>query len=513
MAGDAPPRPITLVLASIGGEGGGVLADWLVRAGTRAGYPVQSTSIPGVAQRTGATVYYVELFPVKQAELGDKRPVLSVYPGIGDVDVMVASEFAEAARAIANGFVTPDRTLLIASTHRVYSVGERMAPGDGRYDDDKLRQAARERTRRALLDDLRALSAREGVSLNAVLLGALAACGALPIPRGDFEDAIRDAGVAAEANLKGFDVGFGHVFPAAPPAPPDESLARRPAPGAASPLEGRIAAEFQAPARDILAEGARRLAHYQDDRYAALYLDRMAEIRRAEDAAGGDGSLTREVARHLAVRMSYEDVIRVAQLKAAPERFRRIREEAGAAPGEPVIVLDYFKPGIDELAAILPPALARPLIRLADRRGWRGRAHLGLRNNSSSVTGYLKLRALAGLRRFRRGTWRYGEEQAVIGAWLADCAAAAAIDLALAAEIAECASLIKGYGETFQRGSGNYARIRAAITGPALAGAMAPALAADALANARAAALADPEGGRLDAVLAEIPGALADAAE
>jgi len=67
---DAPQRPITLVLASIGGEGGGVLADWVVRAGIRAGYPVQSTSIPGVAQRTGATVYYVELFPVKQAELG-----------------------------------------------------------------------------------------------------------------------------------------------------------------------------------------------------------------------------------------------------------------------------------------------------------------------------------------------------------------------------------------------------------------------------------------------------------
>jgi len=426
---------------------------------------------------------------------------------------MVASEFAESARAIANGFVTPDRTLLIASTHRVYSVGERAAPGDGRYDDDKLRTAARERTRRALLDDLRALSAREGVSLNAVLLGALAASGVLPIARPDFEGAIRDAGVAAEANLKGFAVGFGHEFPAAPPAPPDEALDKRPAPGSVAALENRIAADFPAPARDILTEGVRRLAHYQDTAYAALYLERMAAIWRAESAAGGDGPLAREVARHLAVRMSYEDVIRVAQLKAAPDRFARIREEVRAAPGDPVIVRDFFKPGVDELAAILPPFLAQPLIRVAERRGWRGRVHLGLRNNSSSITGYLKLRGLAGLRRFRRGTWRFAEEQAAIEAWLADCTAAAAIDLALAAEIAECATLIKGYGETIQRGSDNYARLRAAITGPALAGAMPAPLAADALANARAAALADPEGDRLGEVLAEIPDALANAAE
>ncbi|MEE8445062.1 MAG: indolepyruvate oxidoreductase subunit beta family protein, partial [Alphaproteobacteria bacterium] len=450
MSEAAPTRAITIMLASIGGEGGGVMADWLVRAATRAGYPVQSTSIPGVAQRTGATVYYVELFPEKLSGLGDRRPVLSVYPGIGDVDVMVASEFAEAARAVANGFVTAERTLLIASTHRIYSTGERTAPGDGRFDDDKLRKAARDHTRRALLDDLRALSTREGVSLNAVLLGALAATEALPVSRADFAAAIQDAAIAVEANLKGFNVGFGHVFPDVPPAPPDEALLKRPAPGSAAALEERIEADFPARARDILGEGARRLVHYQDAAYGALYLNRMDAIWRAESSAGGDGRLARETARHLAVRMSYEDVIRVAQLKSAPDRFRRIRAEVKAAPGEPMIVLDYFKPGIDELAAILPPFLARPLLALSDRHGWRRRAYIGMRNKSSSITGYLKLRALAGLRRFRRGTWRYGQEQAVIEAWLADCAKAAALDLALAAEIAECATLLKGYGETFR---------------------------------------------------------------
>ena len=54
-------------------------------------------------------------------ELGGKRPVLALTPGIGDIDIVVASELhGSRPRAIASGFVTPDRTLLIASTSRFY---------------------------------------------------------------------------------------------------------------------------------------------------------------------------------------------------------------------------------------------------------------------------------------------------------------------------------------------------------------------------------------------------------
>jgi len=75
-----PERPITVLIAALGGEGGGVLADWIIAAATARDYPVQSTSIPGVAQRTGATTYYVEIFPAKIAELGGKRPVMTLTP-------------------------------------------------------------------------------------------------------------------------------------------------------------------------------------------------------------------------------------------------------------------------------------------------------------------------------------------------------------------------------------------------------------------------------------------------
>ncbi|MGH8798460.1 MAG: indolepyruvate oxidoreductase subunit beta family protein, partial [Caldimonas sp.] len=71
----AADRPVTILVCALGGEGGGVLAEWLVDAATRCGHSVQSTSIPGVAQRTGATTYYIEVFPRPDAELGGRRPV------------------------------------------------------------------------------------------------------------------------------------------------------------------------------------------------------------------------------------------------------------------------------------------------------------------------------------------------------------------------------------------------------------------------------------------------------
>src|SRR6186713_1970301 len=124
-------RPITMLIAALGGEGGGVLTQWIVSAAAQAGFPVQSTSIPGVAQRTGATTYYIEILPEKPRD-GAAKPVLALAPGVGDVDVMMASELMEAARAVGAGFVTADRTLSIASTSRFFVMNEKIAMGDGR---------------------------------------------------------------------------------------------------------------------------------------------------------------------------------------------------------------------------------------------------------------------------------------------------------------------------------------------------------------------------------------------
>src|SRR5262249_14382192 len=254
----------------------------------------------------------------------------------------------------------------------------------------------------------------------------------------------------------------------------------------------------------IVTEGLRRLAAYQDWSYARLYLDRLARIAEADARAGADGRLTREVARHLALRMSYEDVIRVASAKIAPERMARIVEQMGAKPGEPVTIAEFLKPGIAEMCSILPPWLARPIIAVAERRGWIDKVYWGMEIKTNSISGYLRFLSLAQLRRLRPRSYRYRQEQAAIEAWLELIVEASARSASLALEITECARLLKGYGDTLKRATENYAAIERQVILPILAGTIPLSRGIDAVASARVAALADPEGESLEKCLAEI---------
>ena len=126
--------------------------------------------------------------------------------------------------------------------------------------------------------------------------------------------------------------------------------------------------------------------------------------------------------------------------------------------------------------------------------------------NSTSISGYLRFLMLAKLRGLRPYGHRYKQEQAQIESWLGLIVEAARHSLELGLEVAECARLIKGYGDTYARGLANYRTIEARLIRPALAGQIPPARAADAVASARTAALVDPEGESLAKCLAEIDG-------
>jgi indolepyruvate ferredoxin oxidoreductase, beta subunit len=483
-----PERPITILIAALGGEGGGVLADWIIAAANLRDYPVQSTSIPGVAQRTGSTTYYVEIYPAKLADLGGKQPVMTLTPAPSYVDVMVASELLEAARAMQNGFVTPDRTTLIASSHRIYTVAEKMQMGDGRFDAEVVLKAARALAKRAVLFDMQAQAQAAGTVISAVMFGALAGSGALPLSRGECEAAIRAGGKGAEASLDGFAAGFEAAAEGGVRASYE---AKRPR---ASP-EVKIRPVFPPETHAMLREGASRCIDFQNRRYAILYLDRLDPIANLDHAAEGY-RLTIETGRFLALWMCYEDVIRVADLKTRKSRFERVREEVQAGPNEPVHVTEFLKPGLDEFAAILPSFLAWPLKRLARLTGLADKLNLGMHVRTTSVTGFLMLRCLARLRPLRPLTSRWHEEQKLIGRWLAAIIAAAKHHSGLALEIALCGRLIKGYAETHQRGKANFLRIlETLVEGRAVSD---PDARAKAIRAAREGALADPEGRKLE---------------
>jgi indolepyruvate ferredoxin oxidoreductase, beta subunit len=493
-------RPVTLLIAALGGEGGGVLTDWIVSAAEACDLPVQSTSIPGVAQRTGATTYYIEIFPTPSRELGGKRPVLALAPGVGDVDMVAASELLEAGRAISSGFVTADRTLLLASLSRVYLTTEKMQMADGRYDSERLIKAVEQNAKEHLLFDMEAAAKQAGAIVNSVMLGAIAGSGRLPIPAEAFEAAIKADGKAVESNLKGFRAGLTAARDQMPRAIPRSD--KRPAKPTLQALEAEAAALPEA-ARALVLEGVRRLVAYQDLAYARLYLDRLAAVAEAGARADAGGKLLAETARHLAVRMSFEDVIRVAEAKIAPERFRRIESEIGAKD-QPYVITEFLKPGIEELCQVLPPRLARAIVGYSEKRGWLGTVYFGMELKTTTVWGFLRFWALAKLRRFRPNSWRFAEEQVVIEAWLARVVAAAKLSGDLALEVAECARLIKGYGDTWKRGFSNYQTIEARVVVPVLEGRIPVRAGIDAVASARTAALLDPEGEGLAKALAAI---------
>ena len=483
-----------ILIAALGGEGGGVLADWLVQCARQAGLAVQATSVPGVAQRTGATSYYIEMLRVPLAP-GVAAPVFALSPVPGRVDVVVASELLEAARTVERGFVSPDRTTLIASIHRVYTTIEKMHMADGRHDAARIMETARSQARRTTLFDMAQMADAAGTVVSAVMFGALAGAGVLPWPRALCESVIATSGRGAEASLAGFALAFAAAATpgAAATEPPADTVDVLSTANLSEALRNawrvRIA-PWPAALATIAAHGALRCLDYQGASYAAQYLDRVAWLQDAATAEAEPALC--EAARHLALWMCFEDVIRVADLKSRRDRLERVRREVQATRGELVRVTEYFKPGVDEIAAVLPAALGARLLALAARRGWN-HAFIGLHIRSSSLWGHLMLRMLAWLRPWRPHSLRYAQEHAAMAAWLAAMARSLPVAPATALALAGLPQVIKGYGDTQRRGRENYARLWAEHVEPALADPERLRAAAPALRLALAATLADPD--------------------
>ncbi len=500
-----PAQPIKIAILAMGGEGGGVLADWIVSLSEQHGHIAQTTSVPGVAQRTGATIYYVELFPRAAADAAGAAPVLALMPLPGDVDVVLASELMEAGRAVQRGLVTPERTTLIASTHRVYAMSEKIAMGDGRSSSAALLAQTQAAAKQFIGFDMAQAAEMSDSVISAVLFGALAGARVLPFERSQFEATIQRGGVGVKASLAAFGAAYDRVA-AGQAADSVEGPAAR---ASAAPRLHRAShpqvqalldeaqRNFHGDTLALVIEGLRRLVDYQDPDYAALYLKRLAKVQaieRARDAAST--VLACATARHLALWMAYEDTIRVADLKTRDSRFQRVRGEVHVANDQVLTINEYMHPRLQEIADTLPAALGRRLLRAgAVRRLVERLASKGRVIQTSSLRGYLMLSVVAGLRRWRRGTLRFAAEQARIEAWLADIGEAAAIDLLLATEIALCQRLVKGYGDTHERGLRNFETLRSVWR------AGAQGVASASLASLRDAALADDQGVALRAAL------------
>ncbi len=475
--------PLRILIAALGGEGGGVLLGWVVAAAQAAGLKVQATSVPGVAQRTGSTSYYVEITDPSSGA------VLSLVPMPARVDVVLASELVEAARCMAAGFVSPDLTTLIASTNRVFSTAEKINLGDGRYVADDIITTAQTMAKTSHLADFDALASEANTFISATLFGALIGSGVLPWSE-ETSLSVLGQGRTAEASLRGARAAMAAVQTPAPVAPTPVAKATR------HHLTG-----LPPETAEIVAHGYDRVVDFQDAAYGQTYLDHIASLLAATPAGDhrAEYALT-EAARRLALWMAYEDVARVADLKTRPDRFTRIHDEAQAKPGQIVWITEYMKPRTEEIADILPARMGGWIMRRLQRGKTLPFTGRGVYIRSNGVFGYRMLRIVAGMKRLRRKSLRFQTESAEIAAWVKAMTQALARDPAFASGLAELPRVLKGYSDTHQRGKAGYAKIMGGIVAPAIAQGT-EGETAQTLRHAVAAALADEAHTELDAIL------------
>ncbi len=494
MANLSTDKPINIAIIAMGGQGGGVLSKWILDLADSQGYIAQYTSVPGVAQRTGATIYYIELFPAHLAEQAGKKPILALTPVPGDVDIVIASEMIEAGRALIRGFVSR-HTNFIASNHRDYAISEKQEMGDGRQSVDEIQRLAEETAGEFICFDMDAAARSVGSVISSVLFGALAGSAALPFKRADFEATIAATNKAVQSNLKGFQLGFdaARQKQVAKADLDDTTEPRQKHADAVSKLLIRMENDFPPHAHYFIREGLKKLVDFQGIGYADLYLDRLTRVYAADKLSGGESKkwqLTNETARYLALAMAYDDIVRIADLKTRSDRFDRFRSEVKADAGQIVDVSEFMHPRLEEIAEILPArlgkfALSSPAIRKVSGFLFSK----GRRVSTTKLGGFLLLHSIGRMSWLRKHSLRFSRETQRIESWLIAIDTAAQEDYSLAVEMAGLQRLIKGYGDTHARGLSNYSRIM-----DVCASAKETGNAAEIIARLKAAALKDEEG-------------------
>ena len=462
---DETDKTINIILAALGGEGGGVFTSWLAEAAALNGWQSQSTSLAGVAQRTGATIYYLELFPKRIGD--DRKPVMSLFPAQGDIDLAITSEIAEAGRMLQRGFINPKKTTLITSSHRVFGITEKSHLTDGRMDKGVVISMAEQYSKRLIQFDMMAIAEKHDSIISSALLGALAGSKALPFDKESFITVVTRTGKSLKNNLAAFEESF---INASEPTSAKVNFFE-PSESSSEELGGKIKSDFVLPPpktaagkrllhrlqkdvpdalHEMIYSALQRLVEYQDARYAHEYLDALKDLFVSPEVKESH-TLSEATARYLALWMCYEDIPRVAQLKVRKSRMEEIRKEVKAAPDQILHVTEYFRPRPEEVCAILPRILGKTL--LNSSLGYRiinfftGEKKL----RTDKVIVNMLLRLLSTLRFIRRFSYGHAIESHAMNRWLGCVKKFSKRNIEVSIELAQCGAIIKGYGPTRER--------------------------------------------------------------
>ena len=246
-------------------------------------------------------------------------------------------------------------------------------------------------------------------------------------------------------------------------------------------------------AAPIVSEAIHRLIEYQGAAYAKLYADRL---RRFVGKHGVDDAMFGEIARLMAMRMCYEDPIRIAQLKLA-----ELKTDTGAPRGPSADDVRKFR--LDELVDVLPAVVAEPVLDALEWAGWLHK-RISIRFSNANWWGIRRLKIEASLRRWRRFSVRYSRERVWVERWLHMIDRSLTKQPAAASAMVQSATMVQGYGASYRWGLADWHAIIDGLAKPTFDGVLPLDDLAGAVAEARAAALPDPRQAALKRSIAEI---------
>ena len=461
---------ITILIPAVGGQGGAVLTEWLINALEIEDFEVQGISLPGLSQRGGSTTFYIEAFLKKSNE----NIVFSLYPLPGHVDLILSQELLELGRILKEGFGSKDTTI-VSSTHRIYSTQEKLPIASGIYSDEVLTKFAEEFSNNFIGVDLLKVAEDNGMNqlaTNAILLGALSASFVLPVKKESYQKAIETVGVSSSSNLKAFTIGYDYVIKNKKDSQVQETDQSQDSEfnkyikvkdaDRIEKLKSGLSGKYPDFLIPLITEALYRLTDYQSAKYAESYLKKLEKFREIDQSApNNDFRLTEYVLKNLALLMSYEDGIRVSELKIRDERFKRIKKEMQIRDDQIFKVVDYLKPDAEEVYGLFPNIIVSPVLYLLDKLIWKNKEPLTVaqKPTTTSIFGFFRIWMLAKLKFMRPYSYRYKNEHKIIELYLASVEKFAEADYELGVLAAKSGSIIKGYGRVRRRTIDTFRRL------------------------------------------------------
>lgn len=443
-------KSLRVLIGTVGGQGGGVLSDWLIHGLLNANWNAVSIGLLGLSQRAGTVTYYCEASSDKEEKI-----VTSMFAMPGDVNLFIGQELLELGRLLSAGYASDD-CVIIGNLGRTYTTLEKMPSENGVYDSSIITNAAEKLSPKNnyLVDAPAYVTAHQlqHLTSNAFLLGMVVASPVIDLPTEPFIKAIKDSEVNVKGNIKAFELGYqmfkdGKIHPGVnqfkikdnPPA--SQLIASG---DNKNTLFEKIKSRCSQEVIDSVDFACQRLEDYQDKEYVQSYLEMIEELRNKESVRP---ATVQAFAKNAALWLSYEDIPRVGQLKTKSDRFAKVFKEHGISSQHVVKITDYFVPDIEQLVGMLPKPIAKLIMNIGSKftHDFEGKS-FPLRIQSTSILGYWSLRLLSLGKYWRRSSLRHQYEMSKFNFWFDNLKKIQDESPAVAQIVAELARVIKGYG-------------------------------------------------------------------